>query len=218
MKKIFNIFAILLLVVIITGCGNSSNTESTSNSSSKKQISIDEILKDKNNYYITFNGTKLKVGDKISDILKTGYTIKDKDLEETVPSNRYLLGKSVIGKDNKTLFKVTPLNISSSTVSVKDAVVGRIEVGTYDYNLLPEELLNMNIEVYGGIKLGSTYDDMVRVFGTDYFEYNSNPDGLADKITYKSYKYSRGYKGFEFKIDKNGKISEIDWNNYDYNE
>ena len=35
---------------------------------------------------------------------------------------------------------------------------------------------------------------------------------------HKTYTYSSGYKGFKFIIDDNGKVSQIEWNDYDYNE
>jgi len=214
MKKIVSI---LILLLILTGCG-SNNVENTSNNV-KKEVSIDDILNNKNNYFVKINGVKLTVGDKVSDVLKTGYTMKDKDLAETVPSNRYLLSKSVIGKEEyRAVFRVTPLNLTSSTVTVKDAAIGGFEVGEVDYDKIYSETLGMDIEIYGGLKLGSTYDDMVKVFGTDYTFYDANPDGESDKLTYKSYKYEKSYKGFEFIFDKNGKLSEIKWRNYSYNE
>ena len=212
MKKIFNICVILLLVIVLSGCG-STNLESNNN----KEVSIDTILDNKNNYYLIVNGLKLKVGDKFSDVLKTGYTVKDNDLSETIPSNRYLLAKSIIGKEEyKAVFRVIPMNLSNSTVTVKDSIIGGFEVGDIDYDKLSSELLKQKIETYGGIKLGSTYEDMVRVFGTDYEVHESNPDGISDKLTYTVYKYKKSFKGFEFTFDKNNKLSKIELNNYSF--
>ena len=214
MKKIVSI---LILLLILTGCG-SNNVENKVNNV-KKEVSIDDILDNKNNYFVKINGVKLTVGDKVSDVLKTGYTMKDKDLAETVPSNRYLLGKSVIGKEEyRAVFRITPLNLTNSTVTVKDSSIGGFEVGEVDYDKIYSEILGMDIEIYGGLKLGSTYEDMVKVFGTDYTFYDANPESNSDKLTYTVYKYEKSYKGFEFTFDKNGKLSNIEWRNYDYNE
>lgn len=143
---------------------------------------------------------------------------KDKDLDEEIPKNRYLLSQSVINSDNKEVCEFVPLNSTNSTITVKDAVIGGFEVGEYNYNKISEETLALNIEIVGGIKLGSSYDDLVKVLGEEEFKFEHEADEKLKMPAYTTYKYSSGYKGFEFIIDDSGKISKIKWTNYNYDE
>ena len=139
-------------------------------------------------------------------------------MEKTIPSNRYLLATSIINDNNKEIFKVVPLNSTAETIKYSDAVFGGIELGDVNYNKISEETLSFDFEFIGGIKLGSTYEDIVKVFGEPDFENEFKADEKYNMPAYKTYTYSSGYKGFKFIIDDNGKVSQIEWNDYDYNE
>ena len=216
-KKLLTILVIGGLVVGLTGCGN--NKDNVNQNANGENVDAKEEVKsirDNSIYFVSIDGTKFKAGDKISDVSKVNLKQKDKDLEEKIPKNRYLLSKAVVNSDNKEICKFVPLNSTESTITVKDAVIGGFEVGSYTMDKVSEETLALNIEVVGGIKLGSSYEDIVKVLGEE--DYKSEHEATNLLPAYTTYKYSMGYKGYEFIIDDSGKVSQIKWNNYDYDE
>ena len=214
--SIIVVLAVGLVAVILFKGGKENN-----NSDDSKHVSSTEktySIKDNEVYLIKVKGKVFKAGDKISNVSQVGLKPKDSDLNKTIPSNRYLLSMSLLNDVNKSVFKVVPLNSTDKTINVSDAVIGGVEVGDINYSKIPEDTLKLNIEFFGGIKLGSTYEDIVKVFGEPDFENEFKADEKYNMPAYKTYTYSSGYKGFKFIIDDNGKVSQIEWNDYDYNE
>ena len=157
-----------------------------------------------------------KVGAKIADLEKAGYIMSDKRRDEELPSNRYSMDTDMKNADGKTLFQVKALNTGTSKVKYAEAELGGFTVGSYNTSKIEAETLALNIEVYGGIKLGGTYEDIVKAFGEPEFSHKNEKSDLLPEYT--TYKYSSGYRGYEFIVDDGGKISQISWNNYNYNE
>ena len=214
--SIIVVLAVGLVAVILFKGGKENN-----NSDDSKHVSSTEktySIKDNEVYLIKVKGKVFKAGDKISNVSQVGLKQKDSDLNKTIPSNRYLLSMSLLNDVNKSVFKVVPLNSTDKTINVSDAVIGGVEVGDINYSKIPEDTLKLNIEFFGGIKLGWTYEDIVKVFGEPDFENEFKADEKYNMPAYKTYTYSSGYKGFKFIIDDNGKVSQIEWNDYDYNE
>ena len=214
--SIIVVLAVGLVAVILFKGGKENN-----NSDDSKHVSSTEktySIKDNEVYLIKVKGKVFKAGDKISNVSQVGLKHQDCDLNKTIPSNRYLLSMSLLNDVNKSVFKVVPLNSTDKTINVSDAVIGGVEVGDINYSKIPEDTLKLNIEFFGGIKLGSTYEDIVKVFGEPDFENEFKADEKYNMPAYKTYTYSSGYKGFKFIIDDNGKVSQIEWNDYDYNE
>lgn len=222
-KKILIIIALIavlgIALFVLIGCGKNKD-DSNQNKEGENSVATAEVssIRDNSIYFVSINGTKFKAGDKISSVSKVNLKQKDKDLDEEIPKNRYLLSQSVINSDNKEVCEFVPLNSTDSTITAKDAVIGGFEVGEYNYNKISEETLALNIEIVGGIKLGSSYDDLVKVLGEEEFKFEHEADEKLKMPAYTTYKYSSGYKGFEFIIDDSGKISKIKWTNYNYDE
>lgn len=192
--------------------GKPNDTGNSENISSDKTVSI----RDNDIYFVKINGTKFKAGDKVSNVSKIGLKQKEKDLKQTIPSNRYLMATSIVNDSNKEIFKVVPLNSTEQTITYADSVIGGIELGDYNYNKISQDTLSYDLEFVGGIKLGSSYEDVLKVFGEPDFKYEREAKELLP--AYTSISYSSGYKGFEFIIDDSGKVSQIEWKNYDYDE
>lgn len=216
-KKILSLglIAILMMSMIsLTGCGNNQNGKAE-----EKKINPEEVftIDDNGCYFVKINGTKFVAGDKISSVANVGLKQKEKNLSLTIPKNRYLLAESVVDQNGKDICKFVPLNVTEETITNSDAVIGGFEVGTYNYNKIPEETLSYDISVCGGIKLGSSYEDMIKVFGEPDFKHEQPANEQLKMESYTTYKYSKGYKGFEFIVDDSGKISQIEWNNYSFN-
>ena len=214
--SIIVVLAVGLVAVILFKGGKENN-----NSDDSKHVSSTEktySIKDNEVYLIKVKGKVFFFFFKISNVSQVWLKQKDSDLNKTIPSNRYLLSMSLLNDVNKSVFKVVPLNSTDKTINVSDAVIGGVEVGDINYSKIPEDTLKLNIEFFGGIKLGSTYEDIVKVFGEPDFENEFKADEKYNMPAYKTYTYSSGYKGFKFIIDDNGKVSQIEWNDYDYNE
>lgn len=222
-NKIFNIIVILSILgsfmFILTGCGNNDksskqNDSNESSSETKKEYSI----ADNDSYYVIINGTRFQAGDKISSVSKAGLKLKEKNLGESIPKSRYLIAKSVLNADEKEVCSFIPLNSTDSTIKYEEAVIGGFEVGDINYSKLSEATLALNVEVAGGIKLGSSLADIENVLGNDYFKFEAEANEKLKMPSYTTYTYSKGYKGYKFTVDNSGKVSKISWNDYNYDE
>lgn len=216
-KKLLSIIVCGLLVVGLTGCGTVKNTNETTTKNDKKEETKKDgySIKDNKIFFFKVNGKTFKAGDKISDLEKAGYSLKDNVKSTSIPKNRYLLAQSVLDKDGNEVFKVIPLNITNDTIEAKDATIGGIEIGEYNTSKIDDATKALKFEVVGGLKLGDKIEDIHKVLGEESFKHEQEATTIA---AYTTYKYSSGFKGYEFIVDDSGVVSQIHWNNYDYNE
>ena len=214
--KILSAILVALLGIsmfVLTGCG--AKVADAETPVETKQEEKGEKIDDNSNYFVKVKGETFKVGDKIADLSKMGITPNEKVLDEKVKANTYVIGAGALyNENNKKLFNLTPFNASTEEITVKDAVIGGLEVGDVEYSKIPQEVMDLNIEVVGGIKLGASLDDIKAVLGEDYSEYKSESLGYT-KYTYKS---KEVYRSYEFTIDKEGKLSKIYWQNLVFNK
>ena len=210
-KKIAALLMAGMMALSMVGCGGGKEP-ATAQTNEDGSVSI----RDNKLYFVKIGDQTYKVGAKIADLEKAGYIMSDKRRDEELPANRYSMDTDMKNADGKTLFQVKALNTGTSKVKYAEAELGGFTVGSYNTSKIEAETLALNIEVYGGIKLGGTYDDIVKAFGEPEFSHKSEKSELLPE--YMVYKYSSGYRGFEFIVDDGGKISQISWNNYDYNE
>ena len=210
--------AVVACVIIFTNNNNTTTTGSNGNqengnSTASENKDVDAI-DNNDNYYISIKGKKFKVGDKISDLKEVGLKQQDRVLSEKVKKNTYVIGAgSIVNEAGKRVCSITPYNPTDDTITVADAVIGGCEVGEYEYSKIDKDVLDLDIEV-GGIKLGSTLEDVKKVFGETDNTYTADSLGYT-KYTYKS---KEVYRSYEFTIDKDGKVSEIYWQNLAYND
>lgn len=214
--KILSAILVALLGIsmfVLTGCGAKvADAETPVETKQEEKV---EKIDDNSNYFVKVKGETFKVGDKIADLSKMGITPNEKVLDEKVKANTYVIGAGALyNENNKKLFNLTPFNASTEEITVKDAVIGGLEVGDVEYSKIPQEVMDLNIEVVGGIKLGASLDDIKAVLGEDYSEYKSESLGYT-KYTYKS---KEVYRSYEFTIDKEGKLSKIYWQNLVFNK
>lgn len=210
-KKIAALLMAGMMALSMVGCGGSKEP-ATAQTNEDGSVSI----RDNNLYFVKIGDQTYKVGAKIADLEKAGYIMSDKRRDEELPSNRYSMDTDMKNADGKTLFQVKALNTGTSKVKYAEAELGGFTVGSYNTSKIEAETLALNIEVYGGIKLGGTYEDIVKAFGEPEFSHKNEKSDLLPE--YMTYKYSSGYRGYEFIVDDGGKISQISWNNYNYNE
>ena len=201
-----------LSMLTLTGCGVNQGGAATVDLPSTPAV---ENIDNNDNYMFKIKGETFKAGDKIADLAKVGLTQTEKVSDTDVKKNTYMIGAgSVNNAAGKRVINVTPYNITEETIKVKDAVIGGFEAGEYEYGRIPQEVLDLDIEVAGGIKFGSTLEDIKAVFGEPTREY------FAESLGYTSYTFSSKeiYRSYEFTIGKDGKLGKINWQNLVFNK
>lgn len=226
-KKILSVLLVMLLVTsvfVLTGCDNkttsseNADVKSEESKSSKDKEDKKEDVKaadDNDNYFVKIKGEKFKAGDKISSLSKVGISQDEKVLDEKVKKNTYVIGAGTLyNESKKRVLNMTPYNASDEEITVKDAVIGGLEVGEYQYDKISQEVLDLEVEVAGGIKLGDSLEDVEKVFGKTDNTY------FAESLGYTTYTYksSEVYRSYEFTIDKDGKVAKIHWQNLVFND
>ena len=203
--------AALALAIFFMNNNNNSN-DKQGNSNQKEDV---KAIDNNDNYFIKVKGKTYKAGDKISNLAEAGIKPSEKVLTQKVNKNTYVIGAgSMYNEDDKNVCSVTPFNATDNSITVADAVIGGFEIGEYDYNKISQDKLDLDVEVAGGIKLGSSLEDVQKVFGeTDsIFE--------SESLGYKTYTYKSEevYRKYEFLIDKNNKVAKISWQNLVFNK
>ena len=112
-------------------------------------------------------------------------------------------------EEKKVVCNMTPYNSTDSKVTVADSEIGGIKIGEYEYGKIPDYVLSLNVEFCKGLKFGSSLEDIKKIFGEPDSEYNAEKLGYTE-YTYKSEEIYRNYK---FTIDKDGKLSQVNWQN-----
>ena len=220
MKKFISILGIVAILAVslfgFTGCGskdeNNDKKEGKNSTSTEEKKESKDPVNDNDSYYFIYDGKKFKAGDKISEIVnETGLTLREKEKDEEVPANKYMIGAGYIqNSDKKTVFYVTPYNTESSAAKILDTHIGGFDL---DESNVKYESKLADVEVAGGIKLGSTLDDVKKVFGetTEIYEGTN-----YNQYTYKSEEI---YRSYVFKFSKEeGKVIGITWKNLVYND
>lgn len=156
-KKLFAIMLCGILMFGLSGCAGKKSEESNNKESKTEKSKEKYSIEDNKIFFLKVNGKNFKVGDKISDLEKAGFSLKENAKNTSIPKNRYLLAQSVVDKNGNEVFDVIPINLSDDKILAKDATIA----------------------------------------------------------AYTTYKYSKGYKTYEFIVDDSGIISQIKWNNYD---
>lgn len=210
--KILALSIILITVLVcLTGCGfnKDDEKEKDENSKGKTEETVNFIDNNKS-YFIMIDGDKFYAGDKIEKLSNVGYNVKSSEASQDIPANKYMIGAgSMMNSEDKRIFSVTPFNTNNSPTKVSDAVIGGIDIS---YSSAKNDDKSANFEVYGGIKLGSTEEEVKKVFG--------EPTSVYEGSNYKSYKYESDevYRSYDFRFNADGKVSDIEWKNLVFNK
>lgn len=212
MKKIIKLIVIITILmsslIVLTACGDTKNEKnnneenSVSNSTNKTEeetTSSTKFIDDNDSYYFIYNGVKIKAGDEISSITSAGLSIEDtRGAEEVEPDSRK--DCEIANSKGTSIFNVTAYSKNNSTVKISDSWIGGVSVDTRG---VKRDSKVADMEVYGGIKIGSTIEELKAVFG--------EPDDSStdSQYVYESKEVSRYYR---FDI-KDGKITGITWMN-----
>lgn len=214
-KKLFLILLCTVFIVGVTGCKGNNKEENNNKETNKETKEEAYSIEDNKIFYFKVNGKTFKAGDKIADLEKAGYSLSEEVKNTSIPKNRYLLAQTVVDKEGNKVFDVIPINMTDDKILAKDATIGGIEIGDYNTSKVNDATKALKFEVVGGLKLGASEEDIHKVLGEETFKYEKEATTIA---AYTTYKYSKGYKTYEFIVDDGGKVSQIHWNNYSYNE
>lgn len=209
MKKIIILALIGVLCFALVGCDNDeknnvSNDKGSEEATDKQTENLD-FINDNDSYFIIIDGKKFYAGDKIADLSSVGYNLKPQEATEEIPANRFIIGAGrMVNSAGQSSFSTTPFNKTSSSIQISDSVIGGINI---QYIWVKDDEKSLNFEIYGGIKLGSTAEEVKKVFGkpSSIHEFD-----VSKKYTYKSEEFQRD---FEFDFDEEDKVSTIKWTN-----
>ena len=186
----------------------------TANKDEKKTTkTIDKTpidLENSDSYYFVVNGVKYKAGDPISKLKENGFKQSKTGAEKEIPANGYLIGGgAILNSDSKTVFDVTPVNVTSEKIKGADG-----KIGSFSIDKSEAEKLSGDVEIYGGITIGTSIEDIEAIFG--------EPKTKTDATEYAgpTYTYSANasYRSFTFRFDKEGKLDSFRWQNYTFNK
>lgn len=167
-------------------------------------------LENSDSYYFVVKGVKYKAGDKISKLTDNGFKQSKTGAEKEIPANGYLIGGgSILNSDGKTVFDVTPVNTTKEKIKGADGQIGSFSIDKSEF-----EKLSGDVEIFGGITIGTSIEDIEAIFGepktkTEATEYNGP--------TY-TYNAKASYRSFTFRFDKEGKLYSFRWQNYTFNK
>lgn len=192
----------------------SNEKDSSKTDTDKKQSkTIDKTpidLENNDSYYFVVKGVKYKAGDKISKLVDNGFKQSKTGAEKEIPANGYLIGGgAILNSDSKTVFDVTPVNTTKEKIKGSEGQIGSFSIDKYEF-----EKLSGDVEIFGGITIGTSIEDIEAVFG--------EPTTKTDATEYvgPSYTYSAkaSYRSFTFRFDKDGKLDSFRWQNYTFNK
>ncbi|MBR2744059.1 MAG: hypothetical protein IKE01_02010 [Clostridia bacterium] len=212
MKKIISVFSLIAILAVcllgFSGCefGPNKGKEDAAGANEEKSVNF---MDDNKSYYFMYGGKKFVAGDPIKNVESVGLKLRDSEKTESVKANTYMIGAGYIqNAESKSVFHITPYNDSKEKVLIPETKIG-------GFNLDGDNLKNdpklADVEVYGGIKIGSSEEDVKKVYGEPSSKYES-----TTWTTY-TYKSSEVYRSFEFRI-KDGKVIYLQWQNLVYND
>lgn len=174
--------------------------EASNDKEESEAVTENTFLDNNDIYYMTFKGQTFHAGDDISGLTNLGYDLlaSERELKAGIRDGS---GMALAG-DNITRFSVTVYNPTDETIKYADGVLSGLKIMNYG-NAGEEELA---IEVYGGLKVGSTRADVEAVFGV--------PSRVPDE-SYYVFRSSDSDKFYKFYFDENDLVTTIEWRTND---
>lgn len=210
-KTVFIAMSIMISLVLLAGCGAKENNNAVKDDSEQTTAETPvSIVNDNNSYFFIIDGEKFSAGDKIADVSKVGYSLKSDELTEEIPANTYMIGAGgMMNSEEKAIFDLTPFNTKDSSIKASDAVIAGFELR---YVSAKHDERSANFEVYGGLKLGSTEEEVKDIFGEPSSV--NEIESVAGEPTSKYCTYASDdvYRSYEFVFEE-GKVSGIEWKN-----
>lgn len=201
MKKI--IIVIMLAMIMLTGCKDNNNLDDKGSNNKNEEKGK---LNFADNLYFKINGTKIEVNTECYDILKkNGWHPNPKKYEESKliikgkNTNKYNQTLSDIQFINDKYSKSAPLIITFKNEGDEDIDISKGKCVSLSFNAAfvstdIELIENIpNIEMPGGLKIGSTQEEAEKIFGKPNQQYNAT----GEVYSYGK-SHTEGYYKFEF--------------------
>lgn len=186
------------------------DSSKTDKKESKKIDKTPIDIENNDSYYFVVKGVKYKAGDKISKLVENGFTQSKTGAEKEIPANGYLIGGgAILNADKKTVFDVTPVNVTKEKIKGSEGQIGSFSIDQYEFDKLSED-----VEIFGGITIGTSIEDIEAVFG----EPTSKTDATEYAGPTYTYTAKARYRSFTFRFDKDGKLNSMRWQNYTFND
>lgn len=215
LKWIVSILILFCCIAVLSACRSNgenktvdNNNQLGNNASSALANNQEQKLdfKDSNIYFFSVNGEKYTIENQLKDLEKSGLIQDNTAAKFEIQKGSYSISNGFFREaaTGKTIFSVIPVNNTDETIKSEDATIAGFFLENYYY-----KDFNGKIEVYGGITIGSTLDQLVGVFG--------EPTEKDMRANYENlgivYKYRAGlFQYFEFEIDKKtNQIIAISW-------
>lgn len=197
-------------ILLINNANNNGGGEGNEGGDEEVAQDVKEPYKNDKAYFIKIDGKAFTNQSKMKDLSKVGYTYKSALEDTNVKPKQYLIvigGAYLNNSEKGTNINVVPYNDGTETVKYPDAKLGKI--GLVASNAKKD--IYEKIEVYGGIHLGSTKEEVVKAFGeatnvTKSTDYKGDP---TEKLEYKA----DVWKKYEITLT-NDEVTEISWVNY----
>lgn len=211
-----------LIASFVSGCGtkdNRNSSESDSNDSVKSDNNDSteteepetSFLDDNKSYFFSIDGQKFYAGDDISSLSAVGYTVPESEADEELPAGKYMIGAGHMENANgDSVFDITPYNPTDASVKVSESVIGGFSTS---YVWAKDDETALNIEIYGGIKIGSTKEEVETVFG--------EPTSISESSmgsTYYIYESDEVYRSYKIQLNSEGTVEGFEWKNLVFHE
>lgn len=185
---------------------DSSNDTQTPSSSSESS-SKNSFLDDNSIYFFTIDGETYTAGESMSKIADAGYELHTVDSQELESGESASCGIGFYSEEVMRVpqFYVNTYNPASSPIKYGE---GNISGLTLWGSSATDETIHAT-EVYGGIHIGSTREEVEAVFGV--------PARVLDEAHY-TFRSSDSDRYYKFMFDDNDQVSKINWINTVYDK
>lgn len=207
MKKILSTICLLLMPIILLGCGNKNSEKEVkadqqveeTNTSQEKETSATQS-DDLYSFQITLNGKLYTLPADYSEFEQNGWNYKGVDSDKKVAPNQYTIGDAMKNGDMQVYAQL--VNTGKDELSLKECKVGKIQVCSLDTKK------GVTIGLPKGINFDSTKDDIIKAYG--------NPTRTDERDTMTNMTYEIGdYQSVKITFDnKLGKVYEFDVQNF----
>lgn len=177
--------------------------EVASQDDSEEAAPMDNLFDDNSIYFVVIDGQQFRVGDMASDVVAAGYEMFEPD--STLEAGQFDEAIMAPPGEAGTSFFLCVYNPTDAAIPYSEAVIGGFSIISGG--------LDVDAEVYGGLRIGSTREEVESAFGVP--DRNASGEVSDDKYNFRSSDLEKLYR---FVFDENGIVERIRWRNVTYNK
>jgi len=207
-KKFPSLILIIIAAVILLGGGitatviiANANGGKSGKPGSANQNSAAKPYENDDNY---------SINNKLSDLSASGYAVNERYANRTVePGGWSILGSAFANQKLSSSISAFGYNDTDKELNIADCKLGKVEINHSISSRADEEYMSM--EFYGGLRLDSSREDVIKVFGEPTSDTHQDTFRSSEGTEVLRYQVST-LKFFQFQID-DGKVAVIGWTN-----